>query len=114
MRISDWSSDVCSSDLRRPRTAAGRPFLPPSRASSARAAAPPRPSPIAAFRGPTASCECSCPEPGGKQIGTASWPEGVCQNVWIQVGAGSITKHKQESLAKDRQHKQHTKQNNNL
>src|SRR3546814_4644618 len=71
MRISDWSSDVCSSDLsreraaagaphqasRRPRTAAGRPFLPPSRASSGRAAAPPRPSPIAAFRGATASCE---------------------------------------------------------
>src|SRR3546814_8144064 len=71
MRISDWSSDVCSSDLRRPRTTAGRPFLPPSRASSGRAAAPPRPSPIAAFRGATASCEGSCPEPGGKPLGSA-------------------------------------------
>src|SRR3546814_11013731 len=85
MRISDWSSDVCSSDLsreraaagaphqasRRPRTAAGRPFLPPSRASSGRAAAPPRPSPIAAFRGATASCEGSCPETGGKPLGSA-------------------------------------------
>src|SRR3546814_9168885 len=42
-----------------------------SRASSGRAAAPPRPSPIAAFRGATASCEGSCPEPGGKPLGSA-------------------------------------------
>src|SRR3546814_8940272 len=81
MRISDWSSDVCSSDLPAPRPApherAHRPR--PSAHASTRAARPAR------RRAPRGRAPRS-------DIGRASCRERVWQYVYIQVGAVSLDK----------------------
>src|SRR3546814_7268815 len=81
MRISDWSSDVCSSDLGRRRLRAGRdghrPGLRGTEAARAQRLEGRRHRPVGAERG---------------QIGRASCRESVCQYVSISVVAGSLKK----------------------
>src|SRR3546814_16305990 len=82
MRISDWSSDVCSSDLPRRRAAAHRGAPGPWRLSPwPWAFCPRRP------RSRFSSCARPCP----RQIGRASCRESVCQYVSISVVAVSLT-----------------------
>src|SRR3546814_18901735 len=85
MRISDWSSDVCSSDLcparrprPRPRPGRGRPMLFGSRSAAASAL-------------PCSSLPSSCAS-GSDEIGRASCRERVCQYVLISVVAVSLKK----------------------
>src|SRR3546814_19084652 len=101
MRISDWSSDVCSSDLDDDRHAhrgargagwARRPRVPedgqhvPRRLGMGRQHAVPG---NEAARLPPRRH----PQPDG-EIGRASCRERVCQYVWISVGAGKLKKTK--------------------
>src|SRR3546814_16574018 len=76
MRISDWSSDVCSSDLRLPRPRRGRGRLREREALSQRPAA--RALPRAAR--------------GGREIGRASCRERVWQYVLISVVCVTLKK----------------------
>src|SRR3546814_15202350 len=70
MRISDWSSDLCSSDLKRPSPR--RP--PPSRPRTSPRHPPPRPSP----RPPPRASASSTPEPSpdrhGGGVGRTPFP----------------------------------------
>src|SRR3546814_11385753 len=89
MRISDWSSDVCSSDLRACRQSedARRPRRPDSGASRSRhPRRPRRPAGQPADRR-------QHPYPS-QQIGRASCRERVCQYVSISVVAVSLKKKK--------------------
>src|SRR3546814_20030262 len=107
MRISDWSSDVCSSDLgcgRLPR-GPGRPpsaaTLPPRSGSSARPVPSDRSGP-----GDTARRRCPSwpPIPGDgareacAEIGRASCRESVCRYVLIQVVAVTLKKNNNRLL----------------
>src|SRR3546814_1851112 len=74
MRISDWISDVCSSDLPRPRGRAGP--IPPASGSPADRTAAPR-----CRRARQATAQAS------GAIGRASCRERVCQYVYISVVA---------------------------
>src|SRR3546814_18921992 len=106
MRISDWSSDVCSSDLRcRPRVRSGHQHRDRCRcntvaaadddrdAGAAGAEFPVRHHPLRQHR--TAGVVPGGPArtPGGiPEIGRASCRERVCQYVSISVVAVSLTK----------------------
>src|SRR3546814_2069935 len=92
MRVSDWSSEVCSSDLRRARARAARISDGPDGGAQyrARAADPPVPSICKAGlpdAGPARSLthaergEPQCLDQHEQQIGRASRREGVCQEV---------------------------------
>src|SRR3546814_19865098 len=86
MRISDWSSDVCSSDLpRRGRAAAERNHLPQALLSDLRRSSVDEEfDPVEVHLSePFASAPCN-------QIGTASRKERVCQYVSISVVAVSL------------------------
>src|SRR3546814_11115132 len=105
MRISDWSSDVCSSDLKphsEPRSSgphSGPPSRPSRRwsrpATCARAARPRR-----AIR----SKRCA----RAAQIGRAAGRERVCPYVSITVVAVSLTKKNTETLLYTLTHIKHT------
>src|SRR3546814_20091774 len=102
MRISDWSSDVCSSDLRSAPDRAACPWLRlrlsvdagPSWHLHQAARAPTRPSPAAIW------IDCARPVAPSfaaalrrwKQIGRESCRERRCQYVYISVGARSLKK----------------------
>src|SRR3546814_15474739 len=100
MRISDWSSDVCSSDLGRvPAGSSIRHHLLDVllRLSSSAAAG---------WRFEAARCGRKAqnggkPSPGRLEIGRASCRERVCQYVELSVVAVSLTKKQQRSVAND-------------
>src|SRR3546814_16611731 len=86
MRISDWSSDVCSSDLRRERRAAR--VLVRASTSDRRGHADPR-----RAAGLTRRRRSTCPDPATiAEIGRASCRERVCQYVSISVVDVSLKK----------------------
>src|SRR3546814_13760431 len=106
MRISDWSSDVCSSDLLAPRLHAGsaEDWLPQAGAyarldmhyyeqlrwiQAVLAAHPPRAAERAMFGGADMR-----PDEAAAKIGRASCRERVCQYVWISVVAVAFKKKK--------------------
>src|SRR3546814_13957478 len=104
MRISDWSSDVCSSDLEVCRT--------PARAVQGRSAparqgtgaprhlrrSPPLPRPRPRDPHPRRSVEGALRH---IEIGRASCRERVCQYVEISVVAGSLKKKNPEYTSRD-------------
>src|SRR3546814_9108708 len=73
MRISDWSSDVCSSDLEQRRFAGCHSS---SRLDSSVLVAPPSPA-----HGRASAHICALAAHAGRQIGRASCRERVCQYV---------------------------------
>src|SRR3546814_13327435 len=99
MRISDWSSDVCSSDL-----AAARRMAAPDHRGAGGVGPRPSRSPVGALRGQPDRPQIERPPrsrhrdlrevEGADQIGRASCRERVCQYVSISVGAVSFTKNK--------------------
>src|SRR3546814_16296801 len=97
MRISDWSSDVCSSDL-------GARLLPPAAATRrvpcwrrACRRAPRAPSASARRRAGPAGPSSAPPRlPDRDQIGRASCRDRVCQYVSISVVAVSLKKKNQK------------------
>src|SRR3546814_19019542 len=97
MRISDWSSDVCSSDLRLPRTRGDGPCS-GFRTSQTRSA-PPHPRGWTEGLGAVHRHACGSHAPAGMdpyfgaEIGRASCRERVCQYVSISVVAVSYNKH---------------------
>src|SRR3546814_17562904 len=110
MRISDWSSDVCSSDLATAgRTAAGRqaPPYPLGRAAAPRAAARRLRETGASYR-PAAVDIVDLAGRIGRQIGRASCRERGCQYVEISVVDVSFKK-KQKYTKHNITHK-HNKQ----
>src|SRR3546814_17537457 len=93
MRISDWSSDVCSSDLRRGqvhRLQAVLVGLPVRRARIL--AGRGRDEEMHALRGPDLQRE------PGREIGSASCRERECQYVSISVVAVSLKKKKKQHI----------------
>src|SRR3546814_14061143 len=109
MRISDWSSDVCSSDLRGRGEELNRQnprCCPPSRRYRPRRRTAPSPRGPAAL--PSASDRCRQATGGGrhrrsawhkKEIGRASCRERGCQYVAVRVGAVAL---KIEIIGKDK------------
>src|SRR3546814_20908345 len=105
MRISDWSSDVCSSDLKRkPAHCAGFPHpvpFPRKRGKGDRVGGS-RPGCIAAPLRTLASgppLYLALPK-----TGRATWRERVCLNVLYSVGAVSLKKNKQsKTITSDQQ-----------
>src|SRR3546814_15831591 len=104
MRISDWSSDVCSSDLlwparawsdsppARTTTSAGHSAAPPQTPARLTArTAPPRPA-----HGSDAMPMQHRPDTARAEIGRASCRERECQYVWISVVAVSLKKTKKK------------------
>src|SRR3546814_17856127 len=83
MRISDWSSDVCSSDLRDIRGQHGRRH-------AGGDGAEPVAKPDAGDDGGALWCGGDDRRAGDRQIGRASCRERVCQYVSISVVAVSI------------------------
>src|SRR3546814_10132284 len=69
MRISDWSSDVCSSDL--PAARARRKHCAPPAPATAAAAPPPRAVPAPAAAGVTKSTKT---QPGSTRLPASAWP----------------------------------------
>src|SRR3546814_16969998 len=107
MRISDWSSDVCSSDLLQPVRLAGAVAVPQGQAGTADGAAR-APERRRDPGGPAAGRDAVAPllrdsdrEPGHylprHPIGRASLRERVCQYVLNLVGAVSLKKKKNET-----------------
>src|SRR3546814_20767178 len=87
LRISDWSSDVCSSDLRAPgRTGAGGNRL------HGLVAERPAVLPVRGRRSRPLPDQAGHPDPPCRQIGRASCRERVCQYVYISVIAVSLKK----------------------
>src|SRR3546814_17711092 len=113
MRISDWSSDVCSSDLLLSGLIVTLPLAPWVTAATVSAPPPgllslPRTSMTSALSSvPVAVSFCASgdapPAPPAK-LGSASCGERVCQYVEISVVAVALTKKK---------HKQHISENKN-
>src|SRR3546814_11579839 len=100
MRISDWSSDVCSSDLSRSLALAQSPHL--VRRHSTSSASPAhswriRYSTSRAYRPPPKFSPRSAMALASPKIGRASCRERVCQYVSISVGGVSLKK-KQHNL----------------
>src|SRR3546814_14340792 len=114
MRISDWSSDVCSSDLREPRgnpaDFTGDQFIAedrddarqrahPAQAFAARAFAAPAhrlgPGEGADDRGDRFGQHIAGRAAGTPALGRASGRARVCQSVWISVVAVQLKKKKQ-------------------
>src|SRR3546814_13992661 len=90
MRISDWSSDVCSSDLRHADEVAAHGVEPRRLGvdrDHARLGRPVDPAPQRVL---------VLDQPVDDQIGRASCRERVCQYVQISGGAGSFKKKKPE------------------
>src|SRR3546814_17339726 len=90
MRISDWSSDVCSSDLRLLRAPKPRwdwAFSAPS--------APPPPAATSAFRGPASPSRHSALRPPGR-VDRKSVVEGKSVSVRVDHGGRRIIKKKKE------------------
>src|SRR3546814_18010005 len=102
MRISDWSSDVCSSDLRAHRridvgVAPGDAVA--RRAREEREAAHERAADAENVKVHGIPILSDCPRAPENpavenEIGRASCRERVCQYVWISVGAVSLKKKK--------------------
>src|SRR3546814_17900648 len=104
MRISDWSSDVCSSDLRLLRRAGPERTADGRRGHAARpgrdrgkvlraAGAPPACPAVAGGGGGQWRGGGGGRQPGVRgQIGRAAWRERVCQYVWIGVVVVALKK----------------------
>src|SRR3546814_16957348 len=88
MRISDWSSDVCSSDLDIGEGAGARRLVGRQR---------------------RAVFHAQAPEIGAQQLGRASCRERVCQYVSISVVAVSVKKNITHSQTYDVTHTQQSK-----
>src|SRR3546814_12234630 len=103
MRISDWSSDVCSSDLETPvrLDALGLEARAIGIAQPQRRAIVDRRQPapkldlaleVQFLRGLICRIDAPAGAPGLEQIGRASCRERVCQSVYISEVAGSLKK----------------------
>src|SRR3546814_20453728 len=104
MRISDWSSDVCSSDLLSPtslrrRGVDGRPPLPRSRPLATRQARPGRAEPPS--RPPTTTERWACATPGRAallRLDRKSVVEGNSGEVRVDLGGRRSIKKKTKTL----------------
>src|SRR3546814_13416794 len=88
MRISDWSSDVCSSDLgaaRAPTAPASCPSPPTRRARHGRGAAPPRAARYRAFSEACRDRSCRVPRAHGI-IGIAAPQPFVAAHQLVEIG----------------------------
>src|SRR3546814_18503046 len=108
MRISDWSSDVCSSDLERSGEPVDEPGvqyhpyqggLPEDTGTGGQAEDADRDQPFAA-NGNGAVTETETEDEPTEKIGRASCRERVCQYVELSVGAVSIKKTKMHTDTK--------------
>src|SRR3546814_13104214 len=98
MRISDWSSDVCSSDLRSDPSSPYLYFVEEPPQAPIFIGQPPEPSEAIVARGKEVWQQAKCWECHGQtgEIGRASCRERVCQYVYISVVADSLTKKDKE------------------
>src|SRR3546814_13723045 len=97
MRISDWSSDVCASDLQIPRRGLNQSRIPNPDSRLHRLASR-RGSGTVSHLPSTASPMIDIARPPAEeQTGRASCREGVCKYVWISVVAVALKKKKETS-----------------